>query len=390
MNKKTLPYIIGIPNMAVGMLWAMNLVLIPMLVGTITENNTKLGVLVSMGALTGCFVQYIAGMLSDRSNLKMGKRKPFMLIGVIVAVVFMCLMPFLTTYVTVFACAFIFYFSLNFFQGPYYSLIPEIVDNNQLGLANGFSKIISVLGSGIVFVAGPMLWNINHSYPFFLAAALALTAVLVTSAMVKESPGKVEEKPSKVSFDFMKLPSVRKLYFAVFFIFLGYGCITPFFTKYCVKYLNLTEGVASTGLLILTIAGAFCAWPIGVLADKLERRMVLIMGTLIFGLCLAAGALVKGTIGLYAVLAVMGIGFIAIQITIYTILAEIVPPARLGEFMGIFNFFISAGQFLANLAMGVILDAFGFGVFFPVAAAFMFIAVIILFFSKFDKYSQCK
>lgn len=388
MNKKALPYIIGIPNMGVGLLWAMNLVLIPMFVGTITSSNTKLAILVSMGAFTGIFVQYIAGILSDRSNFKMGKRKPFMLIGILAATVFMCILPYSTTYVSAFICSFIFYFSLNFFQGPYYSLIPEVVGNEHLGLANGFSKVISVLGSAIIFVVGPMLWKSNHKYPFFLAAALGIITVLVTLIFVKEDPKKVEAKPNKLSFDFLKFASVRKLYFAIFFIYLGYGCITPFFTKYCNNYLKFSESTASTALLLLTLAGAVCAYPLGVLADKIERRKVLIMGTVIFTLCLIAGSFVKTALGLYVLLAVIGIGFIAIQITAYTILAEIVPPLRLGEFMGLLNLFISLGQFIANNAMGVVLDNFGFKLFFPMAAAMMFIAVLILIFSKFKKYEN--
>jgi len=77
MNKKLVPYVVGIPNLSVGLLWAMNMSLIPMLVGTVTQSNSKLGLLTGMGAFTGIFVQYLAGMISDRSNFKMGKRKPF-------------------------------------------------------------------------------------------------------------------------------------------------------------------------------------------------------------------------------------------------------------------------------------------------------------------------
>jgi MFS family permease len=388
MNKKSIPYIIGIPNMAVGLLWAMNLVLIPMLVGTITDSNSKLGILISMGSFTGIFVQYFAGILSDRSKFKMGKRKPFMLIGGLASAIFMCLMPFSKTYTLIFLCAFLFYFSLNFFQGPYYSLIPEVVDSSKLGLANGFSKIISVLGSAVVFIAGPILWKSSHKAPFFLVGALGLLTVIITIVLIKEDPDKFELKPSKMSFDFMKFDSVTKLYFSVFFIFFGYGCITPFFTKYCVEFLKFNETTASTGLLMITLSGAIFAYPIGLIADKIEKRKVLLFGALLFSLCLLIGAFVRSSLGLYIVLAAIGIGFISIQITIYTIIAEIVPPLRLGEFMGLLNLFISLSQCIATNFMGFLLDKFGFQTYFPIASGTMFIAVIILFFSRFKKYNS--
>lgn len=73
MDKKSLPYIIGLPNLGVGLLWAMNMTLIPMLVATFDVSNTKAGLLITMGSFTGISVQYIAGVLSDRSKFKMGR-----------------------------------------------------------------------------------------------------------------------------------------------------------------------------------------------------------------------------------------------------------------------------------------------------------------------------
>lgn len=384
-GSKALPFVIGIPNMGVGLLWAMNMSLIPMLVGTVTSSNLQLSILVSMGAFTGIFVQYLAGVISDRSHFKMGKRKPFIIAGALIAALFICLMPFTKSYVFMFITAFLFYFSLNFYQGPYYSLIPEVVSDRQLGLANGFSKVVSVLGSAIIFLFGPTLWEQGHYLPFLLAALLGLLSVIVTVLLVKEDPDRATPS-TKLSFDFVKNPSVMKLYLSVFFIFLGYGCITPFFVKYCTTALHMSESAASTGLLLLTIVGAAFAAPVGILSDKVERRKVLLMGATIFALSLIAACFVRSTTLIYIILSIIGIGFIAIQVTIYAILAEMVPPERMGEFMGIMNLFISLSQFIANNVMGILLDRVGFGVYFPVAAAAMIVATVTIFFSRFEKY----
>lgn len=387
MKKKYTPYLIGIPNMGVGLLWAMNITLIPSLVGTVTDSNAKSALLISMGAFTGMFVQYLAGILSDRSNFKMGRRKPFIIIGSVGAAIMISAMPFAKTYGLLFLTAFIFYFSLNFYQGPYYSMIPESVEENQIGLANGFSKIVSVLGSAVIFISGPILWNKSHALPYFEAASLGLASVLITIFFIKENTDKYS-KPSKLSFDFMKYPSVIKLYVSVFFVFLSYGCITPFFVKYCDKVLHLDNKTASIGMLVLTLSGALFAFPIGVLADKIEKRKVLMFGTFVFAIALMVATVVSSSGLLFMTLAVIGIGFISIQITIYSILAEIVPPERLGEFMGIINLFISLGQFLANNMMGNILDKYGFKLFFPISSGIMFVAAIIIILSKFNKYEK--
>lgn len=382
-NKKIIPFMVGIPNLSVGLLWAMNMSLIPMLVGTVTSSNSQLGLLTGMGAFTGIFVQYLAGMISDRSHFKMGKRKPFVIGGATLAALFIALLPFQKSYASMFAIAFLFYFSLNFFQGPYYTLIPEVVEENQLGLANGFSKIVSVLGSGIILLLGAKLWGMNHTYPFFLASALGILSVIIGAAFIKERKDHYT-KPEKISFDFTKYPAVMKLYLSVFFIFLSYGCITPFFVKYCISQLGLSADTASMGLFLLTIVGAIFAVPAGILSDKINRRVVLLAGTIIFAIAIFLATFVHGVMMLYLLLSLIGIGFICIQVTIYAILAQIAPAARLGEFMGIMNLFISLSQWMATLAMGFLLDAVGFGCFFPIAGVIMAIAAIIVALSHYD------
>jgi len=394
MKNKFLPYIIGLPNLGVGLLWAMNMTLIPMLVATYNVSNTKAGILITMGSFTGIFVQYISGLLSDRSNFKMGRRKPFMIIGSIATTIAMCVMPFASSYWMLFVISFIFYFSLNFYQGPYYSLIPETVEENQLGLANGFSKVVSVLGGAFIFVIGPKLWdstsslNKNHGLSFFVSAFLGIITVVVTVLLIKENNISRENKKQKLKFDFYKFPSAMKLFFAMFFIYMGYGGITPFFVKYCVNNLNLNENTASFSLLLLTIAGAIFAYPLGVLSDKIERKKVMLFGTIVFAISLFAGIFIAKASVLYIMMCFMGIGFIAIQVTAYSMLAEVVPIERLGEFMGIFNFFVSISQFISGNLMGVLLDLIGYKVLFPLSILWIIIAIIILSVSKINKYNN--
>ncbi|WDC85578.1 MFS transporter [Caloramator sp. mosi_1] len=171
---------VGLPNLGVGLLWAMNMSVIPLFVSKLNISNAQQGRLISMGAFTGIFVQYLVGLLSDRSNFKMGKRKPFMIMGSVLSALFLILLPYTNTYTTAFMLAFLFYFFLNFYQGPYYSLIPEAVDEKELGLANGFARVVSVIGSAIIFMLGPSLWEKNFKYPFYLGAILGLVTVVIT------------------------------------------------------------------------------------------------------------------------------------------------------------------------------------------------------------------
>jgi MFS family permease len=227
----------------------------------------------------------------------------------------------------------------------------------------------------------------NHIYPFLAAAFLGIVSVLMGTLPIKENTDKYT-KPNKISFDFVKYPSVMRLFASVFFIFLSYGCITPFFVKYCVQQLHFSTGTASTGLFVLTIVGALFAIPAGILSDKIDRKIVLLIGAIIFAVGLGMATFVTSVGSMYLLLSLIGIGFICIQVTIYAILAEIVPPERLGEFMGIMNLFVSLSQWIATLTMGLILDSASFKSFFPIASVIMFVAAVVIMFSKFDKFNN--
>lgn len=393
-NGKSIIYLIGLPNLGVGLLWAMNMTLIPELAKGYGANHAMVGRLVSMGAFTGIFVQYLAGLLSDRSRFKMGKRKPFMLLGALATALLMCIMPFSSNYQQLFLIAFLFYFCLNFYQGPYYSLIPEVVDESQLGVANGFARVISVLGGAFIFVAWPKFWqmksnlNTHHSFAFFLAALLALSTVLVIVFLIKEKQTNISKQPRKLSFTLFQFPSVFRFYLVVFFIYLGYGCLVPFFISYCKSSLGFSTTTASFSLMLLTIVGALFAYPMGMLADKITRKRVMVLGTLIFGLALLSANFVRSITALYVVMSIVGIGFVTIQVTSYAILAELVPPEKLGEFMGMFNFFVSFSQFVAMNVMGILLDKVGFGLYFPISSSCVLMGVFILAVSKLKKYKE--
>ena len=54
-----------------------------------TQKNTYLGLITFTGLILGMFTQPIAGALSDRSHFNWGRRRPFILIGMTVAIFFL-------------------------------------------------------------------------------------------------------------------------------------------------------------------------------------------------------------------------------------------------------------------------------------------------------------
>ena len=102
-NSKLVPILISLPAIGLGLAWNMNSTVVPLLVALVTKSSFLLGILVAMASVTGIFAPYISGILSDR----VGKRKPFVLIGSLAGAIFLFLLGFSSFYFEMFIFAFL-------------------------------------------------------------------------------------------------------------------------------------------------------------------------------------------------------------------------------------------------------------------------------------------
>ena len=218
-NSKLVPILMALPSIGLGLAWNMNSTVVPLLVETATKSAVQLAILVAMASVTGIFAPYISGMLSD----KLGKRKPFVLFGSLAGAIFLFCLGFSSAYLEMFIFAFLFYFSMNFYQGSYYAWMPEAVHKDQIGLVNGWGKLFYSVGGIIVFGVGVSLFAINPALPLIVAGVVVIISNLITVFGVKEDRSHMTKASSKISFDFLKNVSAMKVFMTAFFLYLAYG-----------------------------------------------------------------------------------------------------------------------------------------------------------------------
>jgi MFS family permease len=98
----------------------------------------KLSWLLSMGALVATVSQVLFGALSDRSRHRAGRRKPFLIAGVLGTNVGLLLFPFAHTYAQLFAVFLLLQLMLNLATGPLSSTC-----------ARSYSRTVSWQGGGL-------------------------------------------------------------------------------------------------------------------------------------------------------------------------------------------------------------------------------------------------
>ena len=153
------------------------------------------------GPITGILVQPIIGVISDNIMTKIGRRRPFLIVGAIIGSLALLAFPNSLAIATkigipaiILAAAVLWIIdaSVNISQGPYRALIPDIAPQEQHAVANSYLSFAIGLGSVISF-GSPLAVKILTGYQMsiyqqFIMAAIAFTiCILYTSLTTKEN-----------------------------------------------------------------------------------------------------------------------------------------------------------------------------------------------------------
>ena len=88
-------FFIGLAFMGISAFWQMYDSIIPLILqNTFHMGETVTGVVMAMDNVLAIFLLSLFGALSDRTNTRLGKRTPFILVGTILAAVFLVILPF--------------------------------------------------------------------------------------------------------------------------------------------------------------------------------------------------------------------------------------------------------------------------------------------------------
>ena len=102
------------------------------------ENLGKgLLVVIVAGVVMPILIQPTLGVISDHTTTRWGRRKPYILIGAILDVVFLAAIAASQTYIALIVLYVLLQFSSNFAQGPFQGYVPDLVPGHQVARASG-------------------------------------------------------------------------------------------------------------------------------------------------------------------------------------------------------------------------------------------------------------
>jgi len=204
-------------NMASG---SITPVILPFLVALFVPpelKNTYLARVRVIGLAVAMLIQPLAGMLSDRSTLRWGRRRPFIFAGTLLDVAFLAIVGASTNYWMLVLGIVLLQFSSNVAHGALQGLIPDLVPEEQRGRASGVKAIMELIPVFLVMGIGPL---VDAGYLWatigIIMGALVVT-MLITLFTVHEEP--LREKPTAP----LALPLVRIVLLTLIFVVVTQG-----------------------------------------------------------------------------------------------------------------------------------------------------------------------
>jgi maltose/moltooligosaccharide transporter len=339
--------------------------------------------------MTGLIVQPIIGFFSDKTwHPTFGRRRPYFLIGAILASVALILMPQSGSIMMAAGLLWVLDASINVSMEPTRAFVADMLPEKQL--ARGYTMQSFFIGLGAV-LAAVMPWvllnwfgysktSVDGGIPdyvkvsFFVGAISFFGAILYTVLTTKEYPPEYfeEEEEEKIGYfaglkkafnnmpkSFVQLAPVQ--FFTWMGLFLMWFYLTVTICKHVYGATDPDSDLYAEGLAMANICFGFYsvvtfifALVMPSLAKKLGYAKLHFVCLLAGGIGLLALYLINGPNVPLLLLCMTGVGIAWASIVSmpYAIIAKDIPPKQMGIFMGLFNMFIVIPEIIAALGFG--------------------------------------
>ena len=403
------------------------------------------GIMMAIDNIAALILMPIFGHLSDKTNTRIGKRMPYILVGTFVCAVAFPFIPILFHFNqlagVIIMMAVVVLFAMMY-RNPAVALMPDITPKPLRSKANGIINIMGYIGGafatvvGLVFVLSnylgtavanktdankgwieglykPHTWAYGNIWavmgPFLVASVLMLISAIVLFILVKENKIREEMKDELARGEAMSetadkvdddkpLSKANKIMLflilgAEFFWFMADNGISTFLNNYVI-YGTHSESTSTMILTILGGVGSVVGFALGgLIASKIGRKWTLFGGLGLTLFCYALWAILTFAIGLptgsipvwlYIIWFVKGFGMSLVHVNSFPMVVELCNSKKIGAFTGYYYAASMTAQTITPIALGALLYAPAFDWrFLPVyAGVCITISLVVFFFVK--------
>lgn len=329
-----------------------------------------LGIVLFWGALAAGASNVVAGWLSDRTRSRLGRRRPWMLVGLAGVVLAYALISRAADGAALWVGVVLFQLTFNCLFAALLAILPDRVPDAQKGLVSALLGLGFPLGAliGTAVIGG---WIHDESIRYVALALTVSAAILPFAATVRDRPmgppAPPEPRPRRIRWSSLWIDPRRHPDFALawagrFLVVIAHSLVQVYMLYYlqdALHYSHLFPGArAEEGLATMTAVWSAASVCIGLLSGRLSdrsgrRKPFAIVGALMLGaamLGLAAAAEWREILAAYLL---FGCGAGCYYTVDLALVAQVLPKAEdAGKDLGLINLSNALPQALAPAIAG--------------------------------------
>jgi len=351
------------------------------------------------GTLIAMAVQPTVGSISDYTASRWGRRKPYIVIGTILDVIFLAGIAFSHELIAIAAFVALLQFSSNFAQGPFQGYVPDLVPAPQVGVASALVGMMQVLGNVTGFaIAGLALISNRFDLALLALGLIELVTMLAVVIRVRDThPPRPRHGRSWRSIaaeawgtDILRERSFVWLVGSRLAVLMAGGILVSLAVFYLPRSLGYSQQLSGGAFIVVValvaLGTVIAVIPAARISDRLGRKSVIYvscaMGAMglalvaiaptlfvappdvgvapddpvaFLGILLGDGRFIVALAGV-AIYGLSAGTFLAVD---WALLTDIIPKASSGRYMGLSNVATASSGLLALAIGGTLMDIVG-------------------------------
>ena len=387
--------LIGLAFLSISAFWQMYDNIIPLILKNSFElGETVTGVIMAADNILALFLLPLFGLLSDRTDTRIGKRMPFIIAGTVLSAIFLLILPAadrgrnLTLFIVI---LFLTLLSMGLYRSPSVALMPDLTPKPLRSKGNAVINLMGAVGGVYSLIMIQVLvgkGTTPNYFPLFLSIALLMVicvAVLFLTVKEKNIPQEMMTETETAASETEKgsalLPDVkRSLIFMLSSIalwYIAYNAVTTAFSRYATHVWGMENGGYANCLMVATVAAIISYIPIGALSSRIGRKKTILIGVAMLAFCYLCAAFYNNYhVSMNLFFGIIGFAWAAINVNSFPMVVEIASSGDVGKYTGYYYTFSMAAQVVTPILSGYLLEHISYRTLFPYS---VFLSVMAFF-----------
>jgi MFS family permease len=338
---------------------------------TITPDPRPVAWMVAASAITATLTTLLMGTWSDRSRSRWGRRRPFIFFGYILWGLSTLLFP-TVAYIQVTSVAIVMvvladsimtFFGSTANDAAFNAWTADIATSDQRGRVEGVLNLSIFVAQIVALVAaGILIDSVGYFVFFYALGGIVIVVGLIAGSLLRDVPVPDASLPSSSFwsefaelFSFDTLRKNRSLFILLLFIMIsaiGMQVSFPYLIIYLENYIGITKTEFSIIGGSVMLGSALFAVPFGILADRWNKRKMIIIATIMSSI----GGILLSLVTSLPLLALFGFLWqglaVASSIASVAWLKDLLPEKNRGKFLGVRMIFWIAIPMVIGPAIG--------------------------------------